>query len=230
MDPSNYTNYISFANMCPHQPIKVKQDCSGNYHNHVDEKVDEVPIYYKLKHDIEPYSDSVKTSTVIYTPIEISNVKHEDNLNVDLLPNQRSHTRDIEAYSDSIKASTISYKPIEISNVKNEDNLNFDLLPNQRSYTREEKPYPCKLCNRGLSSEGGMLQHKMCICNCGETPCHCSQYVETFLNKCNLISNIGNHTGEKLYQCSQCDKSFLQNSDLIRHMRIHTGEKPFQCN
>ena len=60
-------------------------------------------------------------------------------------------------------------------------------------------------------------------------PFSCEMCDKRFSQKCNLVTHMRLHTGDKPYKCEFCDKRFTQKGNLDAHIKTHTKEKPFQC-
>ena len=60
-------------------------------------------------------------------------------------------------------------------------------------------------------------------------PFACEMCDKRFSQKCNLVTHMRLHTGDKPYKCEFCEKRFTQKGNLDAHIKTHTKEKPFQC-
>ncbi|KAF7287155.1 hypothetical protein GWI33_002526 [Rhynchophorus ferrugineus] len=96
-----------------------------------------------------------------------------------------------------------------------------------------EKPFVCKICNKGCFAENSLLKHmKIHEKKEGDPGLlkHICDYCRTeFPNAESLSIHIKQHSGDRPFVCNICGKCFPQRFNLDLHLRTHTGERPFKC-
>ncbi|KAK6302218.1 hypothetical protein J4Q44_G00265730 [Coregonus suidteri] len=103
-----------------------------------------------------------------------------------------------------------------------------ELRAHQKAHDGEEKPYKCKQCGKGFSSQVWLNNHEQR--HSQERSKICPSCGKAFRCKGDLKLHMRTHTGERPYQCTYCAKRFSVNGNLTIHIRTHTGEKPFLCS
>nr|XP_061790354.1 oocyte zinc finger protein XlCOF22-like [Nerophis lumbriciformis] len=119
----------------------------------------------------------------------------------------------------------------------------------------QDKPFPCKICHKKLSSKRNVQRHMLthqkpkvftCVICAESFPTRarlrshkrrhadkpkfdCAECGITFTKLPRLKRHMAKHTGEKPFACSLCDKKFSWNYALKRHMRAHTSREHFSC-
>lgn len=101
------------------------------------------------------------------------------------------------------------------------------LNQHKKIYTRS-KSYECHLCGKTFSNCSSLRRHEMT--HTGEKPYECHICGNAFIQSSDLRKHSLTHTGEKPYECHLCGKAFSQSSNLRQHERTHTGEQPYECH
>ncbi|XP_063546922.1 transcriptional repressor CTCF-like isoform X1 [Cydia strobilella] len=101
------------------------------------------------------------------------------------------------------------------------------LLRHMKTHS-EDRPYKCKVCERGFKTMAS-LQNHVNMHN-GVKPHVCKYCNSPFTTSGELVRHVRyRHTHEKPHKCTDCDYASVELSKLRRHVRCHTGERPYQC-
>ncbi|XP_063633018.1 transcriptional repressor CTCF-like isoform X1 [Cydia splendana] len=101
------------------------------------------------------------------------------------------------------------------------------LLRHMKTHS-EDRPYKCKVCERGFKTMAS-LQNHVNMHN-GVKPHVCKYCNSPFTTSGELVRHVRyRHTHEKPHKCTECDYASVELSKLRRHVRCHTGERPYQC-
>lgn len=90
-----------------------------------------------------------------------------------------------------------------------------------------DKPFVCKICNKGCYAENSLLKHMKIHEKREGDPAllkHMCDYCKTeFPDAHTLAAHIKQHTGDRPFLCNTCGKTFPQRFNLELHLRTHTG-------
>ena len=75
--------------------------------------------------------------------------------------------------------------------------------------------------------QNGSQQHLNSI---QQRPFACDTCDKRFSQKCNLVTHLRLHTGEKPYPCPVCDKRFAQKGNLDAHVKTHSKSNDMKGN
>lgn len=90
-----------------------------------------------------------------------------------------------------------------------------------------EKPFVCKICNKGCYAENSLLKHMKIHEKREGDPAllkHICDYCKREFPDANSLGvHIKQHTGDRPFLCNICGKCFPQRFNLELHLRTHTG-------
>lgn len=81
------------------------------------------------------------------------------------------------------------------------------------------RPFQCKLCNKGFAFKQGLERHE--VVHSRQQPYPCQYCNQSFSTPSKLARHLTAHAGQRPYPCKYCNKSYLLSHHLTRHMRSH---------
>lgn len=115
-------------------------------------------------------------------------------------------------------------KKIRNSNQCNVCKKQFVNLKSFRKHLRmhiEDRPYKCKLCNRGFTEENYLNNHMRTHMPEDQKPHECKICKRRFIHMTLLNKHMLKHSGEKPFVCKICNKGCYAENSLLKHMKIH---------
>uniref|UniRef100_A0A3B5AXV7 C2H2-type domain-containing protein n=1 Tax=Stegastes partitus TaxID=144197 RepID=A0A3B5AXV7_9TELE len=91
----------------------------------------------------------------------------------------------------------------------------------------KDKPYQCKVCNKGFRFSSYLQQHL--IIHTGKKPYKCPDCGKDFAFLQNMRTHQKLHQ-EKPFRCTSCRKGYSDETQLQHHMLSHNGDKPHKCD
>ena len=91
---------------------------------------------------------------------------------------------------------------------------------------REERPYKCRVCQKGFKQLATLYSHKK-VHMVKEKKFICELCGAAFRDKSALTVHIRRHTGETLFTCEKCGKGFATRNTYFQHLRVH--DKKYKC-
>ncbi|KAG9274688.1 zinc finger protein 354B-like, partial [Astyanax mexicanus] len=100
-------------------------------------------------------------------------------------------------------------------------------LDHEQEHSEDELPFLCPDCPEQFKDYITRNEHLKSHRGQKTYPCRKCDRILTSLN--HYERHMLTHSGEKPHRCEVCDRSFNQAGNLKSHMRLHTGERPFMC-
>ncbi|XP_077545331.1 uncharacterized protein LOC144158353 isoform X2 [Haemaphysalis longicornis] len=159
------------------------------------------------------------------------------------LPLDTACSQGVSCSHYSQTAITRSTIVLEVNNTQVGDSDvsdNFTTSPDGADISAEPSPRTSS-CDRHAGNAGGKPHSSQSCQQCNHPPrevklcarkmcCTYNVSKKRFLEKSNLGSHQGVHSGEKPYECTTCQKSFTERRRLVVHERLHSGERPYVCS
>ena len=91
-----------------------------------------------------------------------------------------------------------------------------------------EKKFKCDQCSLDFNQRRDLTTHKMQI-HTMERPYVCKICNKGFVHKHYLTEHLDYHSGERKFQCPTCGKRFQSASTLAKHTERHIGKRSHKC-